>query len=181
MKSHYFNYFYFLYLFSGPDTKINDNVFSNSLHIHILPSNLQVAVMLKYQTIQIQCFQPVRIVENDFLQEGEESQLQQGPVEGGQLGVTGVTPQGHQVVSHHHHGPRDEHLVEDHRLHRMPKLSWVHLAEVRGGYDQTIYSEIVCFLVLQLINKYFIKKSHGKSTLYLFYSFVNLMLCYFLI
>lgn len=70
--------------------------------------------------------QPVRIVENDFLRDGEESQLHQGPVEGGQLRATGLPFPGHQVESHHHHGPRDEHVVEDDSLHRMDKLYSVH-------------------------------------------------------
>lgn len=72
---------------------------------------------------------PVGIVKHNFLHEGEDSQLGQGPVEGGQLGATGVPSHAHQVVSRHHHGPRDEQMVEDDNLQRMAKLNWIHLVD----------------------------------------------------
>lgn len=53
-------------------------------------------------------------------------------MEGGQLGATGVPSHAHQVVSRHHHGPRDDHLVEDDRLERIAELRWIHLEDEEG-------------------------------------------------
>lgn len=75
---------------------------------------------------------PVRIVKHNLLHDGKDSQLHQEPVEGGQLRAAGVPYGGHDVVSHHQHGPRDEKMVEHDRLHGMAKLSWIHL-EDEGG------------------------------------------------
>lgn len=72
------------------------------------------------------------IVKHNFLHDGTDSQLHQGPVEGGQLRSTGGPSQAHQVVNNHHHGPRDEHLVEDDGLHCMAKLNWIHLDDEAG-------------------------------------------------
>lgn len=72
------------------------------------------------------------IVKHKFLQEGEEGQLCEGPVEGGQLGATGVSTHGHQGSSHHHHGPRDEHIVEEDGLQHMAKPIWIHLEDQEG-------------------------------------------------
>lgn len=74
----------------------------------------------------------MRVVKHDFLREGKESQLHQGPVEGGQLGSTGVPYHAHEVVSRHHHGPGDDHLVEDDRLERVAELRWIHLEDEEG-------------------------------------------------
>lgn len=72
------------------------------------------------------------IVKHNFLHDGTDSQLHQGPVEGGQLRATGGPSQAYQVVNSHHHGPRDEHLVEDDGLHCMAKLNWIHLDDEAG-------------------------------------------------
>lgn len=81
---------------------------------------------------------PVGIVKHNFLQDGEGSQLRQGPVEGGQLRATGVSSPGHKVVHRHHHGPRDEHVVEEDRLHCMAQLSGIHLDG--GRFEQHLHS-----------------------------------------
>lgn len=70
---------------------------------------------------------PVRIVKQKFLQDGEDSQLCQGPVEGGQLRATWVRSPGRQVVSRHYHGPRDAYPVEEDSLHCIAQLNGIHL------------------------------------------------------
>lgn len=67
------------------------------------------------------------VVEDELLQDGEGGQLHQGPVEGGQLGATGVAPQGHQLVGPHHHGPRDAQVVEEDGLQGVDELLFIHL------------------------------------------------------
>lgn len=70
---------------------------------------------------------PVRIVKHKFLHDGKDSQLRQGPVEGGQLRATGLSFPAHQVVSYHHHGPGDTYPVEDDTLQCMAQLNRIHL------------------------------------------------------
>lgn len=55
-------------------------------------------------------------------------------MEGGQLGPTGVPP-AQQVVDAHHHGPGDEHLVEEDDLHGVAQLHRIHLEDGgKGNY-----------------------------------------------
>lgn len=80
---------------------------------------------------------PVCVVKQNFLYDGEDGQLSQGPVEGGQLGAKHVSSPGHQVVNRHHHGPRDKHLVEQDAPQRLTKLHRIHLQDkgaVRTGH-----------------------------------------------
>lgn len=72
-------------------------------------------------------FLPVRVVKENFLQDGEDGELGEGPVEGGQLGSAGVSSPAGQVVGGHHGGCRNEHLVEQHRLQSAAQLLRVHL------------------------------------------------------
>lgn len=72
------------------------------------------------------------VVKQNFLYDGEDGQLSQGPVEGGQLGAEWVPCPGHEVVNSHHHGPRNEHLVEEDAPQRLTKLRRVHLQDDRA-------------------------------------------------
>lgn len=87
-------------------------------HLHHQGALIQVCVSVLL---------PVGVVEHDLLDDGEGGQLDQGPVEGGQLGATGVAPPRHQVVTNHHHRPGDEDLVEGDGLQGLTELHWVHL------------------------------------------------------
>lgn len=92
--------------------------------------------------------QSVRIVKQKFLQDGEDSQLCQGPVEGGQLRATWVRSPGRQVVSRHYHGPRDAYPVEEDSLHCIAQLNGIHrvilvhldtVASDEGGFASSIH------------------------------------------
>lgn len=65
----------------------------------ITPRCLKLLVGAEYATL------PVRIVKHYFLHDGAGCELRQAPVEGRQLGATGVSSPAHQVVRRHHHGP----------------------------------------------------------------------------
>lgn len=78
------------------------------------------------------------VVKHDLLHNWKDSQLHQGPVEGGQLRPAGVPSKAHQAVYNNHHGPRDEHLVEDDGLHCMAKLCWIHLHDRTGIREHNI-------------------------------------------
>lgn len=70
---------------------------------------------------------PVWIIKHDLLHDGEEGQLQQSPVEGGELGAAGLPSPALQVVGGHHHRPGDHGPVEEDALQRVTQLLRIHL------------------------------------------------------
>lgn len=89
---------------------------------------------------------PVRVVKQNFLNDGEDAELHQTPVEGGELRPTGVSSPGHQVVNPHRHGPRDEHVVEDDGLQGLTQLHRIHLQgdRIRAHMKQILFLGSAC-------------------------------------
>ena len=70
---------------------------------------------------------PVAVVEEDLLHEREDKDLQQHPVEGGQLPAHGAAAQQVQVGEPGHEGQPDHKVVPQDHPHRMLQLVHVHL------------------------------------------------------